>query len=141
MDAEANRIFECLLSAASFWLHFRLPELFSGFSSTDYKAPVNYPVACHPQAWAASSPLFLLSELLGLRPDAFENCLRVIRPVLPERLGFVEIRNLHVGKAVADLRFERVEGGSVGVNVLRVSGNLEVLVETQQVSPYQPLRS
>ena len=59
------------------------PELFAGFSRRDFAEPVRYPVACHPQAWAAGSVPFVVSSLLGITADAFNRRLRVIRPVLP----------------------------------------------------------
>jgi len=43
---------------------FRLPELYSG-----HPAPVPYPAACRPQAWAAASAVAIVSALLGVRPD------------------------------------------------------------------------
>ena len=54
-DEYANQIFTGLSEAS---LHFesdRLPELFRGFPYQDYEVPVRYPVACHPQAWAAAA--------------------------------------------------------------------------------------
>ena len=48
-------IFEALLEAASHADDYRLPELFAGFSRTEFETPVPYPVACRPQAWAAGA--------------------------------------------------------------------------------------
>jgi len=45
----------------------RLPELFCGFSRDELSRPVPYPTSCSPQAWAAATPISLLTSLLGLR--------------------------------------------------------------------------
>lgn len=125
-DREAKQIFKDLLDAAMHFDHFRLPEAFSGFSRKDYYVPVRYPVACHPQAWAAGSVPFLLETMLGLWPDAFERRLKITRPVLPDLMDYVELRGLRVGAAQADLRFERRSDGTVSVEVLKIEGDLKV---------------
>jgi glycogen debranching enzyme len=127
-EREALRVFVGLLQAA---IHFdgrRLPELFGGFHRDDYGVPVPYPVACQPQAWAAGTVPYLLTTLLGLEPEGFENRLRVVRPVLPEFINHVEIRRLGIGEALADLRFERA-GEGIEVKVLKVDGTLDLVVE------------
>jgi glycogen debranching enzyme len=127
-EREAMRVFVGLLQAA---IHFdgrRLPELFGGFHRDDYGVPVPYPVACQPQAWASGTMPYLLTALLGLEPEGFENRLRVVRPVLPEFINHVEIRRLGVGEALADLRFERA-GEGIEVKVLKVDGRLDLVVE------------
>jgi glycogen debranching enzyme len=126
-DGEARRIFEGLLDAATHFPHFRLPEVFAGYPRDAFGLPVRYPVACHPQAWAAGSTPFLLQTLLGLEPDGFEHRLRVAHPVLPERAGTVEIRGVRVGSGCADLRF-RNRDGSTDVEVLAADG-VDVVVD------------
>jgi hypothetical protein len=108
--------------------HFRLPELFSGFSSTDFEDPVRYPVANHPQAWGAGSVPFMLTTLLGLEPDAFSRKLKVVRPLLPEFVERLDVSRLAVGAARVDLRFTRTER-DVSVDILRLDGELEVDIE------------
>ena len=44
----------------------RFPELFCGFPRRRGTAPVLYPVACAPQAWASVVPFALLQACLGL---------------------------------------------------------------------------
>jgi glycogen debranching enzyme len=131
-DDEACRVFQGLLEAARQFPSFRLPEVFSGFPRGDYGVPVRYPVACHPQAWAAGSVLHLLVSLLGLAPNAFERTLRIERPVLPDVVPDVELRGLRVGDARVDLRFERGADGHVDVEVLDTRGHIEVVVERGQ---------
>lgn len=127
-DEPALRIFTGLVEAAMHLDH-TLPELFSGFSREDYGAPVRYPVACHPQAWAAVAIPYLLENLLGLAPQGFEKRLRIVRPVLPAFIKYVEIHRLRVGAASADLRFERTSHG-VAAEVLSIRGELEVVMDS-----------
>ena len=126
-DAEALRVFAGIREAASWFSHDRLPELFTGFRRSDYDVPVPYPVACHPQAWAAGSIPFFVQTLLGLEADAFSGRLHVVRPILPEGADWVELQNLRVGRGSADLCFRR-KGHGVEVQVLRAEG-VEVRVE------------
>lgn len=42
---------------------YRLPEVMAGYSRTDHPSPVPYPHSCSPQAWAAATPLALLTAL------------------------------------------------------------------------------
>jgi glycogen debranching enzyme len=130
-EAEALRIFQGIAEAAMSYDHFRLPELFAGFARNMYGTPARYPVACHPQAWAAGSIPFLLTTALGLVPEAFEQRLRIVRPVLPPFVDWVELRGLRVGRSTADLRFERRADGRVAANVLAVHGRLDVVSATE----------
>ena len=68
-DEDFARIFEALLDAGSNAEGYRLPELFAGFSRTEFETPVPYPVACQPQAWAAGAIPYLVQSGLGLMPD------------------------------------------------------------------------
>jgi hypothetical protein len=60
----------------------------------------------------------MLQASLGLRVDAIEKQISVTRAVLPERIDWLDVRNLRVGGATVDLRFER-HPHDVGVTVLR----------------------
>lgn len=131
----AARIFEGIVEAAMNFPDYRLPELFMGFPRETYGVPVAYPVACRPQAWAAGAVPHLLRSLLGLEPEAFEHRLRIVRPVLPPFLQFVEVRRLRVGGARVDLRFERTQSGTVAVDVLKVDGALSVVLELSPTAP------
>jgi len=106
----------------------RLPELFCGFGRRRDAAPVPYPVACRPQAWAAGSVFLLLEAALGLECDALHRRIVFRQPQLPPSLASLEIRNLHVGAARLDLNVLRGKyGGSV--EIMRKEGEVEV-VET-----------
>lgn len=127
-DHEALRIFDGMVEAALQFRYRQLPELFAGFRKQDYGVPVHYPVACHPQAWAAGSFPFLLQTILGLQPEAFENRLRIVRPRLPDSIDRLTVRDLRVGQATVQLWFERTTRG-VAVQVLDLDGDLHVQVE------------
>ncbi|MCA1723611.1 MAG: amylo-alpha-1,6-glucosidase, partial [Thermomicrobia bacterium] len=53
-DGEALQVFTGIYEAATRFDLYRLPELFAGFGQDQYRVPVQYPVACSPQAWAAA---------------------------------------------------------------------------------------
>ncbi|HEY6084753.1 MAG TPA: glycogen debranching N-terminal domain-containing protein, partial [Nitrospira sp.] len=127
-DEEAGRILVGLLEAAMEFEDYRLPELFTGFGREEYGVPVRYPVACHPQAWAAGSVPFLVETSLGLMPNAFEKQLRIVRPYLPSFIHHVEIRHLRIGQGSVDLRFQRKQDGTLDAQVLHASGNVTVEV-------------
>lgn len=128
-DAAAYRIFYGLFEAASYFEQYRMPELFAGFAKLPFGEPVHYPVACHPQAWAAGSLPYMLKTLLGLTAEAFEKRLRIVRPILPHFLEFLEFKRLKVGGAELDLRFSRGEKQRIDVTILRQEGELDVQVE------------
>jgi glycogen debranching enzyme len=130
-DADFLALCEGLLDAAAAFPDHRLPELFAGFSREDYEAPVPYPVACRPQAWAAGSIPYLMTVALGLQPDALSHTLRIRRPLLPRQLDSLLLSNLRVGDARVDLRFERALPGQhvVAVTDATVRGDLDVIVD------------
>ena len=124
---EASRVAAALLEATQYFRDARLPELFCGFDRASSPYPVPYPVACSPQAWAAGSTFQLLEAMLGLVPDAANHELQLRGPMLPPWLPEVRLHNLVVGDAVVDLLVRRSDG-STGVEVLRRSGDLDVVV-------------
>lgn len=127
-DEESARIFVGLLEAAMEFEDYRLPEVFTGFGREEYGQPVRYPVACHPQAWAAGSIPYLIETLLGLVPDAFNRRLKIVKPFLPDFINQVELRHLKVGRASVNLRIERKRDGSLEAQVGEVTGDLKVEV-------------
>jgi len=126
-DEAAEKIFVGLMEAAVHFSNNRLPELFAGFDREDYAIPVRYPVACHPQAWAAGAIPYLLQVMLGLEPQAFEKRLRLLRPWLPSFVQSVALYDLRVGKAKIDLKFTREADGRISHQVLQKSGDLELM--------------
>ena len=123
----ANLLAGRLIEAAQWFPDLRLPELFCGFGRDEVGAPVAYPVACSPQAWAAAAPFYLLQTMLGLRPDASARRLELIRPNLPDWLGRITIKGLRVGADSVDLLVHRWRGGT-SAEVLGRTGPLEVVI-------------
>ena len=122
----ARRIFTGILEAAMAFKGYQLPELFAGFAREEYNVPVHYPVACHPQAWAAGSIPYLVGSFLGLEPLAFEKRLRIRQPILPAFVDRLTVRQLRVGDARVDLHYERAGDGGTRWDVLKVDGKLDV---------------
>ncbi|MGW5736758.1 MULTISPECIES: amylo-alpha-1,6-glucosidase [Streptomyces] len=54
------------LVAASTHTDHRLPEVMAGYDLTQHRRPVPYPHSCSPQAWAAATPLAVLTSLSTL---------------------------------------------------------------------------
>jgi len=106
----------------------RPPELFCGYERTDDNDPVQYPVACSPQAWATGSIFQLLQMMVNLVPDTQNNCLRIIDPNLPESINQLSLHNLRVGTTLLDLEFER-SGNTTACRVAKKRGNLRVVIE------------
>ncbi|MFF0729193.1 glycogen debranching N-terminal domain-containing protein [Streptomyces sp. NPDC004134] len=64
LGAEVRTLTRGLLATAE--AHgWRLPEVLAGYARSDHPAPVPYPHACSPQAWAAATPLALLTAVSG----------------------------------------------------------------------------
>ena len=123
------QLLAALVEAALQFEDRRLPELFCGFGRRRDAAPVPYPVACRPQAWAAGSVFLLLEAALGLETDGLHRRVVFRQPQLPAWLPSLEIRNLHVGESRLDLNVLRGKyGGSV--EIMRKEGDVEV-VETR----------
>ena len=86
-------------------------------------------MACSPQAWAAASVFYLLQACLGLTFDPQAKQLHFKNPQLPPFLDRIEIKNLGLGDATADLILERYPN-NVGINVINKKGDLTVVVTT-----------
>ena len=123
----ASKIMAGLFEAAAQFELDRLPELFCGFARRAGKGPTSYPVACSPQAWSAGAAFLLLQSSIGLSIDAARKKVVLTRPVLPEFLEQVRVRNLAVGEASVDLMLFR-SGNAVAVTVERRDGEVDVLV-------------
>lgn len=94
---EAQQIATALLDAAEY-SDGRLPELFCGFSRDKFNAPVPYPTACSPQAWAATTPIQLVTSLMRYDTNVSRGSLWM-DPVLPKSYGDVHITNAPVGRS------------------------------------------
>ena len=122
---EATRVFDGLFQASVYIDLRRLPELFCGFPRRRGQGPTFYPVACAPQAWAAATPLSLVQACLGLTFDPQTRTVRLDRPVLPDFLDEVVLRNLAVNGCRLDLAVRRA-GSEVATHVLGRTGDVRV---------------
>jgi glycogen debranching enzyme len=120
---QITQIFKGLFEASAYIDLRRLPELFCGFSRMPTQGPTFYPVACSPQAWAATTPLALLQACIGLRFDPENRHVIFDRPVLPEFLDEVKLTRLSIGDASIDVQLRRT-GTDVVVNVLSRKGDI-----------------
>jgi len=125
----AMRILAGMYEAAVTQEFRRLPELFCGFPRRQGRGPIPYPVACSPQAWAASTMISLLSSCLGIKLDVAGNEVRFENPVLPDFLDEIVLRNLTVKDSQLDLCLRR-HGSGVTVNVLQRHGDAKVIITT-----------
>ncbi|MEA2840019.1 MAG: hypothetical protein QOF41_1349 [Methylobacteriaceae bacterium] len=107
----------------------RLPELYCGFERRGRgDAPVAYPVACLPQAWASGSLFMLLQAALGISISAWREEIRIHDPRLPTGIESLEIRNLAVGKKVVNLTFQRVGAGVVAYSDQHFDGLVPIML-------------
>lgn len=102
--AEAQRIATALLEAAEF-TDGRLPELFCGFSREQFAAPVPYPTACSPQAWAATTPIFLVTSLMRFDTHVSRGGLWM-DPAFPDSFGALHVTNAPMagGRITIDIK-------------------------------------
>jgi glycogen debranching enzyme len=106
----------------------RLPELFCGFQREKGKAPILYPVACSPQAWAVGAVFMMLQACLGMKIDAAKKTITFCHPVLPSFLNEITITNLRLNKKSLIFQVRR-KGDGVEAILLTPSAdvNLNVL--------------
>lgn len=104
---EAITVMQGLLNAADQFEYYRLPELYCGYSD-QLGAPVPYPVACSPQAWAAGTPLTFVQALLGLQPNALTRQI-TIKPALLKGMNDLKVEQLQIGNGTLSLRVSRVD--------------------------------
>jgi glycogen debranching enzyme len=126
-DDEANRLIDQISIAGAFFPGGRFPELFCGFSRLEVPRPVEYPVACRPQAWATGAPLLMLRSYGGINADAPNRTLSIVRPKLPPWLERSDLIGLRVGDARLDLAFHS-HAGATGVQLIRKDGDLDVVI-------------
>ncbi|MDP8904179.1 MAG: amylo-alpha-1,6-glucosidase [Chloroflexota bacterium] len=128
LSEETRKVTGAMIEAAGHFRDSRLPELFCGFDRATSPQPVPYPVACSPQAWSAGAVFQMIAATLGMRPAASERRLELVAPALPEWLPDLRIQGLRVGEAVVDLAFAGGGDESVSVEVLRRTGDVDIVV-------------
>ena len=126
---DVHRIMRALFEVAQHRSDLRLPELFCGFDRQKNGSPIDYPVSCCPQAFAAGSLPLLLSTCISYEPDALNNVLRINEPLLPEWLGDVTIQNLRIGTSQINLNLRTTEG-STSCQLLSKKGDVRLIFET-----------
>ncbi|MFO1247572.1 MAG: amylo-alpha-1,6-glucosidase [Alphaproteobacteria bacterium] len=123
----ASAIFEGLFDAAAHMEMMRFPELFCGFPRRRGTAPVLYPVACAPQAWASVVPFALLQACLGIEICFARREIRFHNPQLPKFLEEIHINDLALGDASVNLRLKR-RGAHTEVAIVSQRGDIGIKV-------------
>jgi len=121
------RILDGLVQAASQLNTGSLPELFCGFPRDERLGPVPYPIACHPQAWAAASVFPIVQAMLGIEVRGFDRKVVIQWPVMPEWLDWLKIENLRVADAAVSI-IARRDRSETAIEVLDKRGNVTVEV-------------
>ncbi len=112
----AEAIASSILSAARHFEH-RLPEVFAGYPAELTTVPVAYPTASRPQAWAAGTPLLLLSTLLGLEPE-----MSAASVELPGAIGAISLSRKPLPTGLADRRRSGPDRAAAGVDLAKAPG-------------------
>ncbi len=123
---EAAQVFSGLFGASTFIELRRLPELFCGFLRTPGQGPTFYPLACSPQAWAATAILFLLQNCLGLGFDVERRQVEFKHPILPAFLQEVTLYGLSLADARIDVAVRRSKS-DVTISVLSRKGEIDAI--------------
>jgi glycogen debranching enzyme len=123
----ASAIFEGLFDAAAHMDMMRFPELFCGFPRRRGTAPVLYPVACAPQAWASVVPFALLQACLGLELCFARREIRFNNPQLPKFLEEIHIKDLELAGASVNLRLRR-RGAHTEVAIVSQRGDISIKI-------------
>jgi glycogen debranching enzyme len=127
LQKSAAQVFGALFDAAAYMDLRRLPELFCGFPRRERNAPTQYPVACSPQAWASATLLCLLQASLGLELLDCTGEVKFYRPMLPDFLDHVRLRNLRLSTGSVDVLLHR-QDNNIGVTVTRRDGDVVVVI-------------
>jgi glycogen debranching enzyme len=122
------RILTALHDVAAGMRDLRLPELFCGMPRGRAPVPVQYPVSCVPQAWAAGAFFMLLQATAGFLPDVPQGCLHVRDPRLPPFLRELTVSGLRIGDSRVTMRLTR-EGDRTVAQLLDVTGPVHVAIE------------
>ena len=126
-DAAALRVAAATLDAARAFRLARLPEFIAGMERLPGDGPIHTPRADPLQAWSAAAVPFMVSELLGIWSDGFGRRLRIRRPLLPDGVDALVLRDMRVAGTAVSLRFARVSGG-VSAEVVAGGDRLETIV-------------
>jgi len=123
---KAAKIMKGLFDATLFIDLQRLPELFCGFGRRKNEGPTAYPVACAPQAWSVAAVYMLIQACLQIDINAVEKKVYFIKPILPDFIDSLEIKNLPLGESKAHLSLARYKN-NVGIKVIKKANDWEVV--------------
>jgi len=123
---EANKVINGLIKASQYFKYNRLPELFCGFSHKETKRPIEYPVACNPQAWACGSIYMIIQSLLGINLDVTNNRI-YLKPILPDEINRVEVKNLKIGNNRADFMLIK-ERNRIKLTKSKIERNIKLIL-------------
>jgi glycogen debranching enzyme len=123
------QIFQGQFDAALYIDMRRLPELFCGFARRRAQGPTFYPVACSPQAWAATALPALLQASLGLSIDPDTHTVVFNKPKLPPFLDEMTLHNITLGRGRISVVIRRM-GEEVALAVLERHGDVHVVVRS-----------
>lgn len=129
---EVLKIFNGLYEANLYFELQRLPELFCGFEKRSEKQPVEYPVACSPQAWAVGALFMLIKACIKIDINSIEKKVTFYNPELPYFLDFISLDNLPLGDDRADIHLQKhpVENGftDVTIKVIKKPADWEIII-------------
>lgn len=128
MNTVSNRIFKGLFESSLHFENQRLPELFCGFNRVTKEGPVQYPVACSPQAWSVASIYLLLKASLNVEVNALKKTIRFRQPKLPDFLDSLIIHQLPVTDGHIALEILKYPNNT-GINILENKSDWKIEVE------------
>ncbi|MEM7551571.1 MAG: amylo-alpha-1,6-glucosidase [Bacteroidota bacterium] len=110
-----------LFDASLFIQLQRLPELFCGMERREGEGPTAYPVACSPQAWSVAAVYMLLQSILQIKINNLKKEVSFCKPILPEYIESMNIKNLDLGDVKVDIELTR-HGRN---NMISINWNLD----------------
>jgi glycogen debranching enzyme len=128
LHKEALMVMQGMFDASLFIELQRLPELFCGFERRKGEGPTAYPVACSPQAWSVAAVFLLLQGCLQLDINALTKQITFNKPVLPDYLDKIEIKDLKLGNDYCHFQLYRQQF-DVGFNVIYKPDDWEVIIK------------
>lgn len=132
---ELHELARGFFDMSELFIEGRLPEVVGGVQrDAEHPHPGIYPDSCEPQGWSSSAVVQVVQALLGMIAVAPARLL-VVDPHLPPWLPDLRLRGLRVGRATADLDFERREDGSTRITTRRRTGWLAVVRQPPPQAP------
>jgi glycogen debranching enzyme len=108
---EADRLFDVLVDASSYFEYRRWPEVYSGVPRDLVNVLGRQPDTSRPQAWSAASIFLWIQSWLGLYPKPFSREVDVA-PALPEGIERLSLKDIAIGDSHLSLTLARANGGT-----------------------------